>query len=243
MNDFDRNLFNKIKELTNKYEWDVIELIINFTESGGYGLELFYKNENDDYQEIIMSTRELRTYIKTIVDRFHTLKDSEEKFNKVFVLIQRNSEIDITYKYDIEKIKSEKLNSSLVFYQWVNETMMNRIFDYEKENNLMTPNYDEDGDLIDYQSSWDKGVFTFEVINNKIDYSIELTKDNEKRKLPMSLPEYFVNGLLEHYQITNEELKEEWNPWNKLIIHSPHNSIPYDRWEEYVFYSLEKDNS
>ncbi|WP_437822900.1 hypothetical protein [Tenacibaculum mesophilum] len=34
--------------------------------------------------------------------------------------------------------------------------------------------------------------------------------DGVSRNLTMTLPEYFVNGLLECYKITNEELKEEW---------------------------------
>ncbi|CAM1356522.1 hypothetical protein [Tenacibaculum ascidiaceicola] len=235
-----KELFNKVSELTEKYEWDSIKLIISFTESGGYGLELFYKYSSDEYKEIIVSTRELRTNIEGIVSKYHVLKNSKEKFNKVFILINKNCQIDITYKYDLEKLRVEKLNNSLVFYQWANETLMNRIFDYEKEHNLLKPIYDEDDDLVDYENSWDSGVFTFKIVNNKLDYNIELIKDGISRNLPMPLPEYFIKGLLEHYKITNEELKEEWQPWNTLVIKSPNNDIPYNSWEEYVTYSLER---
>ncbi len=156
------------------------------------------------------------------------------------IKIQSDGTFTENYYWDSSKELQDKLIAAKYFYQWVNDTMMNRIFEYEKENNLLTPNYDEEGDLIDYKESWHSGIFTFNIVNSKVDYVIELVKDGISRKLPMPLPEYFVNGLLEHYQITNEELTDDWQSWNTLVIKSPHNSIPYDSWEEYVTYSLER---
>jgi hypothetical protein len=55
----------------------------------------------------------------------------------------------------------------------------------------------------------------------------------------MPLKDYFIEGILEHHQITNTELSDEWKSWNTLIIKSPHNSIPYDKVNEFVSYILE----
>lgn len=238
--EYKNKIFNKICELTENYNWNIIKLEINFTRSGGYGVKSYYSEKGIDFQKFSISLVEFYPSIEEIINRFHELKKTEDRFNKVLILIKKNSEVDIAYTYDIEKIRVEKLNNSLVFYQWANETLMNRIFDYEKEHNLLKPIYDEDDDLVDYENSWDSGVFTFKIVNNKLDYTIELIKDGISRNLPMPLPEYFVNGLLEHYQITNEELKEEWQPWNTLVIKSPNNDIPYNSWEEYITYSFER---
>ena len=131
------------------------------------------------------------------------------------------------------------LNNAEVFYQWVNERMMSMIFEYEKDNDLVPTEYDSDGDL-EYLSSWDSGVFTFHIDkNNNLVYKVVLTKDGKERTLDLPLRDYFVEGILDHYKVTNNELSDDWKPWNTMILKSLHYDIPYDKREEFVNYILE----
>jgi hypothetical protein len=222
-----------------EYEKDKIIAVYSFSTSGSYQFFLDYKLNNGQILETRISPRGINAEINIIHSFFKEKIDSVNKFNKVTIEITSETGYEIHYEWNKQKELQEKIDSANVFYQWANDTMMNRIFDYEMENNLLTPNYDEDGDLIDYQDSWDKGLFEFSINENKIAHKITLFKDKIERNLPMPLPEYFTTGLLEHYTVTNTELTNEWEPWNTITIKSPNNSIPYNEWKDYVKYSLE----
>lgn len=113
------------------------------------------------------------------------------------------------------------------------------IFEFEKDNNLVPTQFDADDDL-EYLSSWDSGLFTFHVNEkNELEYKIVLTKDGKERILEMPLKDYFIEGVLEHYRITNTELSDEWKPWNTMILKSLHNDIPHDKRGEFVSYFME----
>ena len=130
------------------------------------------------------------------------------------------------------------LDGAEVFYQWVNEIMMSMLFEYEKDNNLLPTQYDDDGDL-EYLSSWDSGVFTFHITEqNELVYKINLTKDGKERIVEMPLKAFFIEGILNHHKITNTELSDVWQPWNTLILKSLNYDIPYDKREEFVSYIL-----
>ncbi len=194
---------------------------------------------NNGDKRLLIKSKELK---KVISEKFESkINNPKLRFNKIEVLFREDGSYTENYFWDEEKEKEDKAMAAKYFYQWLNETMMNRIFDYEKENNLLTPFYDEDGSVSEYESSWDEGIFVFNLMNNTVEYTIELIKNGTVRNLSMPLPEYIKDALLEHYEITNKELQDVWLPWNKLVIKSPNNSIPYDEWENFVTYSLEEE--
>ena len=234
-------LLNQIQDLTRDYDWTNIRLELNFTMSGGYGLKSSYLNESGENETLPISLRLLRPHLKEIIDRFTKTKNTEIQFNQVVLFIDKDLNLKTDYLFNKNFNQIQKLNNSKVFYQWLNETMMNRIFEYEKENELLTPVHDDDGKFDYYESSYDNGVFSFLVKENQVSYNFELIKNGVSRDLNMPLPNYVNNGILEHHRVTNIELNKEWKPWNKLEIKSPHNDIPYDKWNEYVTYSLEKN--
>jgi hypothetical protein len=98
---------------------------------------------------------------------------------------------------------------------------------------------DDDGDPI-YVSTWDRGIFTFKLENSRVIPEIILYKNDIARIADLERPTYFIQALVEHYEITNQGiLREAWKPWNKLAIHSPHNDLPYSGMAEHVFYTLQ----
>lgn len=180
---------------------------------------------------------EINDLINSIRNKYNShIDDLNRRFNKYQIELYSDGEVVEKEWWDSEKEKKDLLDGAEVFYQWVNERMMSMIFEYEKDNNFIPTHYDSDGDL-EYLSSWDSGVFTF-LINDKreLDHRIELVKDGKKRLLNIPLEEYFVQGILEHHQVTNTELSDEWKPWNTMILKSLHNDIPYDKREEFVTY-------
>ncbi|TDT46997.1 hypothetical protein CLV90_1064 [Maribacter spongiicola] len=233
-------LLNQIRDLTREYDWINIRLELNFTITGGYGLKSSYLSESGKYETLPISLRLLRPHLKEIIDRFTDTKNTDTQFNQVVLSIDKDFNLKTDYLFNQEFIQVQKINNSKVFYQWLNETMMNRIFEFEKENNLLKPVYDDHGEFDYYESSYDNGVFSFLIKENKVSHNLELIKNGASRDLNMPLPDYVNNGILEHHQITNTELKKEWKPWNKLTIKSPHNDIPFDKCREYVKYSMEK---
>ncbi|SEB38461.1 hypothetical protein SAMN04489761_0337 [Tenacibaculum sp. MAR_2009_124] len=200
----------------------------------------FYHYINEEWKGFWVEPIEysdFRNHVNLLYE--NRLYNFERRFNKLEVSIDEKGNYKESYSWDNYKEREDKIIAAKYFFQWLNETMMNRIFEYEKENDLLTPNYDEDGDFVDYQSSYEKGVFTFTIKDNSIIHEIELLKGGVNRKSPMILPIYMEKAILEHFNMTNNDLRNEWDSWNKLVINCPHNSIPYDKWSDYVFYSLE----
>ena len=204
----------------------------------GYDIRVFY-NTNINNKETDLDGRELFKYERYIYDLFINKIETNDKFNIVIYKIKNDGSHSSLYLWENEKSHQNLLDYAEVFYQWVNERMMSMIFEYEKDNDLVPTEYDSDGDL-EYLSSWDSGVFTFHINEkNNLDYKVVLTKDGKERTLDLPLRDYFIEGILDHYKVTNNELSDEWKPWNTMILKSLHYDIPYDKRDEFVNYILE----
>ena len=199
----------------------------------------FYEIKNKEEVYFRPKPKEYREFSDEIYELYNSLFSTKDKFNSVIIEISPEGLHSEKYFWDSEKEKQDLLEGADVFYQWVNERMMSMIFEYEKDNNLAPTQYDSDGDL-EYLSSWDSGVFNFHINEkNNIECKIVLTKDGKERILNLPLKDYFIEGILEHYRITNTELSDEWKPWNTMILKSLHYDIPYDKRDEFVNYILE----
>ncbi|MET3539250.1 hypothetical protein [Chryseobacterium limigenitum] len=199
----------------------------------------FYEVINNEQVSFRPKPKEYREFSDEIYERYNSLFSTEDKFNSAVIEIDPDGAYSEKYFWDSEQEKQDLLGGAEVFFQWANERMLSLIFEFEQDNNLLPTQLDAD-DELEYLSSWDSGVFTFHVNEkNEVEYKIVLTKDGIERVLEMPLKDYFIEGILNHYQITHTILSDEWKPWNTLIIKSPHNSIPYDKVDEFVRYILE----
>ena len=232
--------YNEIIEKLKDKNWKKINIIFNINEGAiGYD-KIEYVNDDDIKSSFWIKFGEIDDLINSISDDYDkNLNDLSKRFNKYQIEIYFNGEILEKKWWNSEKEKQDLLDYAEVFYQWVNERMMSMIFEYEKDNNLVPTQFDEDGDL-EYLSSWDSGVFTFHINKeNTLEYKISLIKDGKERVLDMPLKDYFIEGILEHYRITNTELSEEWKHWNTMVLKSLHYDIPYDKREEFVSYIMQ----
>ncbi|MNK54608.1 hypothetical protein D3C87_735950 [compost metagenome] len=232
--------YNEIIEQLKGKNWQKINIIFNIDKGSiRYG-KIEYIDENDLTNSFWISFDEIDDLINSIFNKYDSNIDNlNTRFNKYQIEIYPDGEVTEKEWWDSEKEKKDLLDSADVFYQWVNERMMSMIFEYEKDNDLVPTEYDSDGDL-EYLSSWDSGVFTFHIDkNNNLVYKVVLTKDGKERTLDFPLKDYFVEGILDHYKVTNNELSDEWKPWNTMILKSLHYDIPYDKREEFVSYILQ----
>lgn len=221
-----------------EFPYDTLEIKFVFTLGGSYDIYIYY-NENNNIKETSLDGRELFIYERQVHEFFNTKIDKVDQFNEVIYTIKKDGSYSSLYKWEDEKANEDILDYAKVFYQWVNDRMISMIFEYEKNNNLVPTRYDADGDL-EYLSSWDSGVFTFYINEKKqLEYKIKLIKNGKERVLEMPLKDYFIDGILEHYNTTNFKLSDKWEPWNTMIIKSPHTDIPHYRKDEFVNYILE----
>ena len=226
--------------IKNYTEFDYDKLVVEyiFTLQGSYNFIVTYMNGPNSTESEI-SDKAIRDTARQMIEKYNQLKDSSRKFNHVKIVVNKDGSYSELYWWDIQKEKQDLLDYAEVFYQWVNERMMSMIFEYEKDNNLIPTQYDSDGDL-EYLSSWDSGVFTFHINEeNDLEYKVSLTQDGKERILDLPLKNYFIEGILEHYKVTNTELSDVWKPWNTMILKSLHYDIPYDKREEFVSYIIE----
>ncbi|PRB04102.1 hypothetical protein CQ046_07705 [Chryseobacterium sp. MYb7] len=232
------HLVSEIKNYYKEFEYDKLIVDYIFTLQGSYNFIVQYEKDNR-YVESLVSNKPIRSVVREMAERYEELKDSEQKFNHVRIEINIDGTFSDKYWWDIGKEHQDLFDYANVFFQWANERMMSMIFDFEKDNNLLPTQYDND-DELEYLSSWDSGVFTFH-INDKseLEYKIVLTKDGVERVLEMPLKDYFIKGILKHYHSTNTELSNIWKPWNTMVLKSPHNDIPSDKKDEFVSYILE----
>ncbi|WP_165621355.1 hypothetical protein [Flavobacterium columnare] len=229
-------LVNAIYSYYNEHAYKRINVEYLFTESGSYKFFVKYIMSSGDVVSTTKSPRPIDDEIEVISEYFDKTINTVERFNKFLIEIDNNKNFSEKHFWDEGKVKQDLLDYAEIFFQWANDRMMSMIFEYEKDNNLLLTQYDNDGDL-EYLSSWDRGVFTFYINeNNELEYKIVLIKDGVERVSEMPLKDYFIEGVLEHHKITNTELLDVWKPWNTLIIRSPHTGIPYDKVDEYVEY-------
>ncbi|WP_433777730.1 hypothetical protein [Flavobacterium anhuiense] len=234
----EQDVINAFYNYYKEFSYEILEIKFIFTLGGSYDINVLYKN-NENIKETILDGRELFKYERYIYNLFISKIETNDKFNIVIYKIKNDGTHSSVYLWENEKSHQDLLDYAEVFYQWVNERMMSMIFEYEKDNDLVPTEYDSDGDL-EYLSSWDSGVFTFHIDkNNNLVYKVVLTKDDKERTLDLPLRDYFVEGILDHYKVTNNELSDDWKPWNTMILKSLHYDIPYDKREEFVNYILE----
>lgn len=199
----------------------------------------FYEIKNNEEVPFRPKPKEYRDFSDELYNLYNSLFLTNDRFNSVLIEINNDGQYSEKYFWDSQQEKQDLLDGAEVFYQWVNERMMSIIFEYEKNNDLLPTQYGSNGDL-EYLESWDSGLFTFQINDNKdLISNIILIKDGKERKLNMQLEKYFVESIINHHQITNNELSEEWSPWNVMILKSPNDDIPFDKRDEFVNYILE----
>ncbi|MFS1520886.1 hypothetical protein ACIPCA_06120 [Flavobacterium covae] len=232
MKDIIEILTSHLKE----HKWKQVIIVIEITQGSIGYKSLFFIDENSKEEDFWIDFEDIKGLFDKLREEYNLSKDNKNKFNRYELLLNNDGNYSEKYWWDAVEDKKDLLSGVEVFFQWANDRMMSMIFEYEKDNNLLPTQYDNDGDL-EYLSSWDRGVFTFYINkNNELEYKIVLIKDEVERVLEMPLKDYFIEGVLEHHKITNTELLDVWKPWNTLIIRSPHTGIPYDKVDEYVEY-------
>ncbi|MCH4830026.1 hypothetical protein [Flavobacterium columnare] len=232
MKDIIEILTSHLKE----HKWKQVIIVIEITQGSIGYKSLFFIDENSKEEDFWIDFEDIKGLFDKLREEYNLSKDNKNKFNRYELLLNNDGNYSEKYWWDAVEDKKDLLSGAEVFFQWANDRMMSMIFEYEKDNNLLLTQYDNDGDL-EYLSSWDRGVFTFYINeNNELEYKIVLIKDGVERVSEMPLKDYFIEGVLEHHKITNTELLDVWKPWNTLIIRSPHTGIPYDKVDEYVEY-------
>lgn len=176
--------------------------------------------------------------VKRLLNDYFNLNKEEGKFNfNRVVLSYENNKINITYEKDDSLDQDNLHKQHILFPQWINDRMMSLIYEFEFPNGPTEK--DEDGDPL-YISTWDNGVFIFKIDEKTLSTDIKLEQNGQFRSLDIPFPDYFINAILEHHEITNTGvIKDRWEPWNRLELRSPHNDLPYGRFDEFVFYNFE----
>ncbi|WP_433831121.1 hypothetical protein [Flavobacterium anhuiense] len=228
-------LVSQVRREYTEFEYDKLLVDYIFTLQGSYSFIVNYEKDGE-LKESEQSNKAIRDEVRKMTGKFEKYKSSDQKFNRVKIEINNDGAYKHNYWWDNAVEKQDLLDYADVFYQWANDRMMSLIFEYEKENNLIATQYDDDGDL-EYLSSWDSGLFTFHINDKgKLEHKIVLTQDGKERILDMPLKDYFVEGILEHHKSTNNELADEWKSWNTMELKSLHSDIPHDKREEFVRY-------
>jgi len=180
----------------------------------------------------------LLNIVKNVFRDYITGKKKRD-FNEIYINITKE-DFSVVYEMDTERIKKDNQESALIFSHYVYERMRSDLFEFEIANNLLTPIYGEEGEVSDYEESWDSGLFTF-IVNADdkiIHHKIEVSLNGKKRIVPLELEEYFKEAIFTHYEETHGELKEYWKPWNKIVVTAPESVIPLGKEQEYIEYSL-----
>lgn len=232
---------NFIEEKFSGKTWKSITIIVTIT-GGAIGCMTSYCDSANNIKEIVDPLiRRKYNFILNPFGRLYneTIEEKTKRFNKVELKILPDYSISERFWWDEAKERKDKVNAAEGFHYWLNEHLMQRLISYQEEHSLLKLILNEDGDFDYSTDTWDTGIFSFIIVNGTVQSELLLEKEGLQRVLPMPLIPSTIAALLEHHQITNEELKPEWEPWNKLIIYSANNkSIPDEREGEHVSYSL-----
>lgn len=231
----ERDLYLKFIELIKDEPWDKAVFATTISDDGSSrpSISLYKNNVEKRFTTMKMFD------IDDVVSRsFQETKNNPGKrFNTFQIEVSSDGNSQINYKWEDEEHRKDQFDSAQVFPQWINERCITYIYENEFPNG--PTERDDDGDHL-YVSTWDHGVFTFKIKSKVIESDIVLFKGTTPRKIILDLPDYFEEALLNHYEITNNGiLKDNWTPWNKLVIKSPHNTLPYGERDKHVFYSIE----
>lgn len=192
-----------VQELSDK-NWKKINIILNINEDAiGYD-KIEYIDHNDTAVFFWVRFGIIGDLIESLRNKYNSnVNLLSKRFNKYQIEIYPNGEVTEKQWWDLEKEKKDLLDGAEVFYQWVNECMMSMISEYEKDNDLVPNQYDDDGDL-EYLSSWDSGLFTF-YINEKeeLKYKIanKIFKEHLNKFKPLEeVKKLYTAVLLEGYR-------------------------------------------
>ncbi|MDX8553260.1 hypothetical protein MK851_06410 [Tenacibaculum sp. 1B UA] len=229
-------LVDFIKGNLKKLNWDKAIFKIEFGIGNSRGGKLRYYYQAQEFKKVLSVIK----YGPILGDIFYDFDKGIKKrdFNKVIITITKE-DYSVEYEMDEEKIIEERQSSALLFSNYLYESMRTQIFEHEQANNLLIPIYDEDGEFLEYEDTWDRGVFTF-IVDSKaeeIKYTIELFKNGIKRLVPIELTKDYKESILYHHKLTHNELKKYWQPWNKIILTAPGDFIPLGKEQEYIEYS------
>lgn len=215
------DLNDKIKNLLydsiKNQDWQYAKFITTISNSGSSQPMILLFDENGNSQRF--RANELIDINNLAKTNFFSYKDDiEKRFNKVEFEIYQDNTYKANFYWDDAEVKKQKSQWAFVLPQWVNDRLISLLF---------SAGYGE----ID---SWQKGVFTFQIKDKQLSFEGIIFNKEESTKVHVSLPDYLIEGILEHYEITNEGLlADEWSKWNTIIIRSPHNSLDLNKDVEY----------
>ena len=231
-------LIEYLKSQLKNNDWEEINTSIGFGIGNSLGCGSFIYTLNNKKTEIVLDSFDVSPILRKIFHKY--LKEEKKRdFNQVKIRVTKN-DYEIIYERNEEKIIKEKQDSALLFPAFLYERMRTLIYEYEVTNNLRKPIYNEDGEIYDYENSWDEGLFTFvlDVKNKTIQHTIQLSFKGVTRIVPMPLETFFQEAFFYHHEITHNLLKEFWQPWNKVVLTAPKNIIPLNKEQDYIEYSL-----
>jgi hypothetical protein len=236
MKDVEHAIVNVLKEQLVGNPWKGLKAVYRISGGGGIGMDFLYQTETGTWTDEHLSVRVWGRASEPLGGYSISLRDDTSKrFNKVEFVVTRDS-YDVSYHWDEQLYLVELSDNARLFPQWVNDRMMSSIYKQEFPNGPVDK--DEDGDPA-YVSSWDSGLFTFRIKDKALITTVVLDKDGVQREFSFNTPDDLKNGILEHHELTNNGLlKATWAPWNTMVIKSPHNSLPYGKFSEYVFYNM-----
>lgn len=225
----------KLLAIIRNESWDKAVFSSMFSDDGSSRPNILLYDKDDTRRFLPMEIFDLDDLVGQY---YRAVKDDPEKrFNKFELEVLPDKAYKARYVWEDEYYKKDRSDTARVFPQWLNDRMISQIYAFEFPNG--PTDKDDDGDPV-YVKTWNRGIFTFRVKNRGVDSEIVLYKNDVARVAGLKLPEYFIEALLEHYEITNNGiLKGEWKSWNKLVILSPNNDLLYGKMDEHVFYTLE----
>lgn len=233
------DLTQLIAFITEITEYEKVELYIKFSEN--WSITRFYGEKDKKRDAFGINPALIKVYKDKLSKLYkQKLADESNRFNEVAIVFLDTKEIvKEAYIWDSARDIKEKQERAIRFHLEMHGQLNGIIYNYEFENGLLTFHYEYDHKV--YDTSWFDGKFTFRVKGEQLLSEIILINDKkEERTLALPLPEPFIEKFLEHYKLTNTELKEFWPPWNQLELNSRLKFVPVEIDGKNVKYSLEK---
>ncbi len=198
-----------------------VYLCTRYTESGSSTTEGNYLDEvgNIHVGLIASSKKLLREY------QNQTKTDPVHRFNKVEFEVFKDGTYNENYYWDEELLNESKLTNAKNMAGWLSQRIPTMV---SNQGYALYDEFHYGGDILHNEAEsnayglkrgWLNGIFTFDFQNNDLKITIEVEKANGRVILPIEFPDWLINDLWEHYQITNNGLlAKEWKPWNVLEI-------------------------
>jgi hypothetical protein len=215
---------NKIKNLllraVENLDWKKIKFSTKISDSGSSRPAMFIEDYEGEIRPFRPSPKNLIFDIDDIATtNFNTYKtDPSTRFNKVEFEVYRDGSYTANYYWDEAEDKAQKLKTAEVFPHWLNDRMISLLF---------SAGY---GD----EESWQNGVFRFTVMPPDVNVKIKLYNQEVASEAFVTLPQFIIEDIISHYEITNNGLlSDTWQKWNIIILKSPHNTLDLEKDVEY----------